>query len=67
MNTIGEVFVFYYDFELFNVEQAHEAFENICKQVAPTPVIALPKGLALEGMSKTECRDLLLDMMERIT
>lgn len=39
MNTIGEVFVFYYDFELFNVEQAHEAFENICKQVAPTPVI----------------------------
>ena len=67
MNTIGEVFVFYYDFELSNVEQAHEAFENICKQVAPTPVIALPKGLALEGMSKNECRDLLLDMMERIT
>ena len=67
MNTIGEVFVFYYDFELFNVEQANEAVENICKQVAPTPVIALPKGLALEGMSKNECRDLLLDMMERIT
>lgn len=66
MSTIGEVFVFYYDFELFNVEQVHEAFKNISKQVAPTPVIALPKGLALEGMSKNECRDLLLDMMERI-
>lgn len=66
MNTAGEVFVFYYDFEVFNVEQVHEAFKIICKQVAPTPVIALPKGLALEGMSRIECRDLLLDMMEHI-
>ncbi len=64
MRVSGEIYVMRFKIGDIDIDTLREIFEKTRKAVAPTPVIALPDCVQFDGMSKSECMNMLLDMME---
>lgn len=64
MEISGDVYVMYYEPGAQSIDTLKNMFDRVKEAVSPKPVIALPNGVSLTGMSKKEFLNVVAQILD---